>query len=66
LFAIEYKESPDLTIYILSSLTLSPGIINCCPIDKLLLDKLFVDLSSLTVIPYLLAISYNVSPLLTM
>ena len=40
-------------------------IINFCPIDKILLVKLFKDLSSSTVILFLLAIEYKLSPFLT-
>lgn len=66
LLAMEYNESPFSTIYIFSSSKLSPGIISCCPNDKLFVVKLFVVFRALTVIPYLFAIPYRVSPLFTM
>lgn len=61
--------SPALTTYILlidsSIVGASTFTFNFLPIDKKLLDKLFISFSLSTVKLYFLAILYNVSPALT-
>lgn len=64
--AIRHKLSPALTTYIVGdACTFEAGIKSCWPIDNILLVKLFKFFIASTVVPYLFAIAYNVSPALT-
>ena len=65
-FAIFHKESPDCTIYVISSVGSSiSGIINCCPTDRIFDVKLFAVFKLSTVVLNCLAIEYSESPFLT-
>ena len=64
LVAIEYKESPFLTVYVVSGNN-SLGIFSNCPVDRILDVKLLILFSSSTVVLLAAAMEYRVSPFLT-
>ena len=65
LLAIAYNVSPDFTVYVLVVVLVCEGIFKTWPILRVLLVKLFNDFILSTVVLYLFAIPYRVSPLFT-